>query len=48
MHAAFAALASASMVAAYCALDRMRPSHSTALAVALGFIAGCALATALA
>ncbi|GGX02046.1 hypothetical protein GCM10010353_17110 [Streptomyces chryseus] len=47
MHAAFAAFAAASMVGAFAALDRMRPTHATALALALGFIAGCALANAL-
>lgn len=49
MHAVFAALASASMAGAYLALVRLHPAaHSTALTLALGFTAGCALALALA
>ncbi|MFF5285209.1 hypothetical protein [Streptomyces sp. NPDC013171] len=51
MHAAFSVLTCASMLGAYAALGRLAPAPrriapALALALALGFIAGCALALA--
>jgi hypothetical protein len=48
VHAAFAALACLSMLGSYAGLTRLAPEPARlAPALALGFIAGCALALAL-
>ncbi|MFJ7067513.1 hypothetical protein [Streptomyces sp. NPDC101115] len=48
MHAAFATLACASMLGAYAGLARLAPEPlRLAPALALGFVAGCALTLAL-
>ncbi|MFE0270833.1 hypothetical protein ACFWZY_01635 [Streptomyces sp. NPDC058992] len=49
MHAAFAALAALAMLASFSVLARLAPAPARLdLALALGFIAGCALSAALA